>query len=93
MTPADIIAITEKHLGRKLTESEAGVALAQTARLGLIPRLPKWDVMAPRRPKAPAPTDTKRKLVFVAETSVPQRFIVLTRHIAGRPMGWPRARK
>jgi hypothetical protein len=88
MTPADIIAVTEKHLGRKLTESEVGVALAQAARLGLIPRsddLPKWDVMAPRRPKAPAPMDTRRKLVCVAETSVPRRFIVHTRHIATRP--------
>jgi hypothetical protein len=86
MTPADIIVVTEKYLGRKLTESEVGVALAQAARLGLIQRydrLPKGDVMAPRQSVTPAPRDTG--LVCVAETSVPRRFIVHTRYIATRP--------
>jgi hypothetical protein len=73
----EIIAITEKHLGRKLTDPEVRVALAQAARLGLIPcanDLPKSDLMAPRQP-----ADTTRNLVCVAETFVPKRFIVLTR--------------
>jgi hypothetical protein len=81
MTPADIIAVTEKHLGRKLTESEVGVALAQAARLGLIPHsddLPKWDVRAP-------PKNTRKKLVCVAETSLSRRFIVHTLYFTTRP--------